>query len=50
VAARARSHRAFAAAAGGYTFALVATPQVDGPGFDTVAMLEGSISTVGSRR
>jgi hypothetical protein len=40
----------FEGATGRYTFALVATPQVDGPGYDTVAVLEGSISTVGSRR
>jgi hypothetical protein len=38
----------FAGATGSYTFALVATPQVDGPGYDTVAVVEGSISTVGS--
>ena len=39
----------FEGATGSYTFALVATPN-GGIGFDTVAQIEGSISSPGSRR
>jgi hypothetical protein len=41
----------FAGATGGYEFALVASPRTDGgPGFATVAAINGSISSVGSRK
>lgn len=39
----------FEGATGSYTFSFVASPRTDGgPGFATVAIIDGSISTVGS--
>jgi hypothetical protein len=41
----------FAGATGGYEFFLVASPRTDGgPGFETVADINGSISSVGSSK
>jgi hypothetical protein len=41
----------FAGATGSYVFSLTATPRTDGgPGYNTVATIDGSISSVGSRK